>query len=305
MTTAPGCQWLLCRLHREWLRQPAEFASLSDAQLLRDIHPDLRQLDVPAHDLFHLSFALRHIAVQLAGALDFLAIAGPSPAASQATREDFLRAHPLGHQICKELESGLSEFVASTFPGPLPVIGFSAQGLHFCMRHVGICRAFDRYEQVSCANPLPANSSAGTAAPLCEDHRHWNPWSGGNEAVFSETTGGLARERRTLPAQTHMFRFYADLRNAESMTPECLEELMAGFWQRYVRFVRTVGDAPIEAALRDLAYPSLDALRSGGRAELMHRYRQRARAAHPDAGGSHEEFVRLADCLALLEPLCE
>ena len=230
---------------------------------------------------FWLAFAFRHKLTLLALSAHLAALARLASGGSggverfeaslpEALREEVAQGQPLVHALLGQGARDGDRFA--------PLIGFSALGAHVCFRRLGQCRALDPFEMAICEKPADDLFCAQH-----DGHRWW---------VHPEPSS-------TLPK---MFLFYAHRQNVLKYDEEQLREMVRRFWRRYRVTLRSRQSSPRElaGALSYFQYSDVDAVRLGGQRELRHRYYDRAKALHPDAGGDEGSFVELKDHYEIL-----
>lgn len=154
----------------------------------------------------------------------------------------------------------------------VPVVGFSSLGVHLLYREIGMCRAFDFYDIASCTNRADRL--------FCAEHTGEAWWCDGGQKGST---------------QADMFRFYSAKENIHQYDEPQLQDLVGRFWAYFKRtkHMPQQGEGVVEEALVFFKYASLHECFKGGQLHLRRRYKKRARALHPDAGGGHASFVEL------------
>lgn len=215
--------------------------------------------------VYCMSFMLRH-AVTL---LSLAAHARSCPAGDLAPVFEKYFSVACGARVCGSLDALAGEAAPD---GRLPLLGFSALGIHVFYLPAGSCRAFDVCEGGCCAAPA--------AGLFCRRHAREAWWRYHGPGASS---------------QACMFRFYAERDNLYAYRERQLEELVGRFWTRMKRCARwrVADDAAIAEALVFFDYASVADLRVCGQLKLRERYTTHARQLHPDSGGGHESFLRL------------
>ncbi len=246
----------------------ARAAAVHDRQVLdrllpREVYDYWRQAGYAG--LYAMTFMLRHALCFLSLAMHERACSDPGP---RHAREKYYAASSLpGPAECLAILTG------HPFHGTgLPLVGFSALGVHFSFRQSGSCRAFDAYD-ISCCSELGEGL-------FCRKHRR--------EAWWEHEGPGAS-------AQADMYRFYARWQNLYAYGEHELEAIVRKFWSRMANYRRSLRapDPQVSEALAFFGYATFAELCSCGQVKLRRRYAERAREMHPDLGGDHDAFLGL------------
>jgi hypothetical protein len=240
----------------------------------------LRQDTQRVSRLYLNSFVWRHSAVWLAAAIE---------SNNQGVHFTLSRAahSPFVHHL-----TALNESVANG--------GSACQGLHLSLTARGLewrwmpkdtCGHFDPYEPASLCPRRPERRGG-----VCSIHSH-GVWHSPADPQAKGTERTL-RPSLNCRHQT-MMSFYSDFRNLNAYSTDELKALIETFWNKVLRS-KPAQPAALATAAAGLGYPSLTEVCSLGPDELRKRYRNLARAHHPDRGGQVPAFHDLTNAFQLL-----
>ena len=226
--------------------------------------------------MYSMTFMLRH-------AVTFLALAAhekaclPAISYSRSCLSAFLNNHfnaqyEIPDQGCIEV---LCPFLLPPHikqQSRIPMIGFSALGIHLVYTETGYCRTFDYYGLGSCMNQADGL--------FCMAHESEAWWCDANQNGST---------------QADMFRFYACLENLHNYDERQLQELIGQFWARYRKLYSPTDQhsGVLEDAIAFFRYLSFKECLEDGPVQLRRRYTEQAKVLHPDIGGDHALFVQL------------
>ncbi len=84
--------------------------------------------------------------------------------------------------------------------------------------------------------------------------------------------------------------YYLDWRNLDTMTPEGVDRLLNGFWERFSATDRTAESLDVLGLEPGAAWP-----------EIQTSYRRLAARHHPDKGGDAARFIRIREAYLVLK----
>ena len=190
------------------------------------------------------------------------------------------RSHFLS--ICQidetEYLSYLEDIIKELHVASIPLLGFSAIGVHGSLQRFGFCRAFDRDSISRC--------SERTDGVFCSLHANENWWSKNNADQCS--------------SQAKMFQFYSDVDNFYSYSEEELEHLVGKFWSK-LRSYQKIDKDDIEKALELFGFLDQKELIKSGAAGLRKKFLHKSLQCHPDMGGEKEHFISLRNSYEVLK----
>lgn len=241
---------------------------------------------------FIKSFLARHSATWVAVTLRRL-IEGPAAArhtpglwGCHATSPYAPLASTLGQTVAEQLDHLLEELAIRGHmlaqEEPNLVLGLSARGIEWRVSSSTTCGVFEPCWPVPCARPSLWRGGPCTAHQTCD-------WLSASRRGVSSGLSHLSTTR-----QSHLFAFYSEFSNLSSACTwqeQDFSHLFAGQGQKTVPpHERRHGARASEQAAQRLGYPSVAAVAELGLQHLKHRFRARAREAHPDCGGTADDF---------------
>ena len=162
----------------------------------------------------------------------------------------------------------------------LPLIGFSALGLHIKRQKYGRCRAFDRDLIATCRQEVE-----GT---LCAHHSSEAWWL--NSSSDNRST------------QAVMYQFYADPENFYCYSKRELEEINQKFWNK-IRSYREVNEDDIKRSLKVFGLLNQEDVLKLGVVGFRKLFLKKSLECHPDLGGTPDKFISLKKSFEVLKTI--
>ncbi|MFK7827823.1 MAG: hypothetical protein AB8G05_26990 [Oligoflexales bacterium] len=172
----------------------------------------------------------------------------------------------------KELEYStyLNQKLESLAPVYLPILGFSAVGVHAKLQRVGYCRAFDSEMLTECGE------KADTV--FCKLHANETWW--------------LKSPKKQRTRQATMYQFYSDPENFYLYNEADLDNFIGKFWSR-MRAYKNVENEDVKKSLDVFGLQDQQELFNLGAIGLRRMFLQKSMECHPDMGGEQEQFIAL------------
>jgi hypothetical protein len=245
----------------------------SDVAVIKHLVPDLYKIGTQHGNLqnFIMTFALRHKISYLNFLFHLKSLAARKQIMDYSVVEKLFDGDVSDDRLTLSLwyKRAFKEYAEG---GLLPVLGFSPVGIHFSMRDISLCRAFDVDSTKFCNNPA--------REVFCTGHIEEAWWL--DNYVDKGST------------QAKMYRFYSDLKNFYQYSEEDLNNLVAKFWVDYFKLQR-VGDNPVlfQKACTFFRIENEQELKCLGLDGLKAKFFALAVDLHPDHGGDSEAFIEL------------